>query len=116
SRPSVPRHARRRRPCLTADVPHHAGSALERGGQALEGAAHRVPVAALAIVDARELLAVLERRFGTKVDAPLGDPRARLDGLDAVAPRRVVEVHARALEGEGTAPLGLDDLALGGPL
>src|SRR5690606_17577106 len=62
------------------------------------------------------LLAVLERRFGTKVDAPLGDPRARLGGLDAVAPGRVVEVHPRALEGERVIPVSLDDLALGGPL
>src|SRR5690606_16488313 len=44
------------------------------------------------------------------------DPAARLGGLDAVAPGGVVEVHHRALEGERPTGLGLDDLALTGPL
>ena len=51
-----------------------------------------------------------------QVLSPLGDPAAGLGGLDPVAPRGEVEVEHGALEGERPARIGLDHLALAGPL
>src|SRR3546814_3625471 len=73
-------------------------------------------VAGGAVVDAGHLLAELHHGLGSQVLAPLGHPAAVGGGLDAVAPGREVEVHHRALERERPAGLGLDDLALAGPL